>query len=589
MVLTFQQVRTALATEPPDRREIIRTYETFERWRITHLHIAEPTDRRLAASLRNLLLLPKDWSLIDLQGRATVFAWRTPTNAKPLRLPPVDLQRRAFDPTSVSVAPRQGIRRDPQLRAWWDCFLWSAADDAGDPDEGISHLVYFEAQCPIYVERNRKVWEIETSAAVLGTIAPHGSVLQPLAGCYPYALLSSSVKPPPAAAATPLDVLAFQVLSAHMQSSDQGPPGSLLLAIRAARRAVHANPDDALAHLRLGRAYERLSRHTTERGVAPGFPLFEQLRKVQALVALNRAVELRPDLLSAREMLANLLLEARGFDLALPHVQAHLRLSQSAGPGTNETPQDFAVRIEKMADIERTLGKQVRELLNLVDTKAFKLDPHGKARLAESSGLPGYALEQLLRSNYAEFGVEGAKLQLYLLLHAGRTRDFRAMIDPAQEAAMGTFNYRWLQTLLAAADGNYDEADEHLQHLLVSTFDLPDLGVRKVEAPQAIARLFGHQMLNGSSINPSQPLLQAFALDPWEAPESRVVFLQRLDGVACASRQDAELHTLRGLLALESGAIGPAERAFRASLRIWNGTEPSATLARHYLRLMARK
>src|SRR5207253_493432 len=117
------------------------------------------------------------------------------------------------------------------------------------------------------------------------------------------------------------------------------------------------------------------------------------------------------------------------------------RLTQAAGPRPNETSQDFAARLDKVAEDERTLGKQVRDLLNLVDTKGFKLDVLGKARLAESNGLPGYALEQLLGSNYAEFGVEGAVVELHLLLHAGRTRDFRVLINPDQESRMGTFQY----------------------------------------------------------------------------------------------------------------------------------------------------
>jgi len=221
----------------------------------------------------------------------------------------------------------------------------------------------------------------------------------------------------------------------------------------------------------------------------------------------------------------------------------------------------------------------VRELLNLVDTKSFKLDVHGKARLAESNGLPGYALDHLLRSNYAEFGREGAVLQLHLLLHAGRTRDFRAMIDPGQEAAMGTFHFHWLQTLLAAADGDYEEADAHLLRLIAPPHDLPDLGVRKVHTSEALALLYSQQMLNGASQYVTPPLTL----------ESRLFFLSRLQSVAQAAHQDAELHTLRGMLALEAGALEPAQRAFRAALSVWDNAGPSATLTRHYLEMIEQK
>jgi hypothetical protein len=44
-------------------------------------------------------------------------------------------------------------------------------------------------------------------------------------------------------------------------------------------------------------------------------------------------------------------------------------------------------------------------------------------------------------------GREGAIVQLYLLLHAVRSEDFRSMIDPAQEPVLTPFNYHWMQAL----------------------------------------------------------------------------------------------------------------------------------------------
>jgi hypothetical protein len=297
-------------------------------------------------------------------------------------------------------------------------------------------------------------------------------------------------------------------------------------------------------------------------------------------------VQLKPDLLAAHELLASLYLEARGFDLALPHVQAQLRLTQSAGPRPGEKPQDFTARIDKLTAQEHTLGKQVRELLNLVDSQSLKLDAYGKARLAEANGLPGYALQHLLRSNYAEFGVEGALNQLHLLLRTGRTKDIRMMIDPAQEAKMGMFNYRWLRTLLAVADGDYDQADAHLQQLVVGGVDLPDLGARNLRPHTALAMLVGQQMLNGGSIHPQQPIVQVFTLGPWQDVDTQAIYVRKLEGLAGIARMDADVHALRGLLHLESGAIEPARRAFRDALTDWNSDGGSAFLAKHYLNLI---
>ena len=113
-----------------------------------------------------------------------------------------------------------------------------------------------------------------------------------------------------------------------------------------------------------------------------------------------------------------------------------------------------------------------------------------------------------------------------------------------------------------------------------------DVGVARVQPRHGMALLVGQQVLHGGSINPCQPLLQAFSLSPWQSPASHVQFLNRLDGLAGVSRRQADLHTLRGLLALESGAILAAERTFREALTAWNGDSAATAIARHYLRLI---
>ncbi|MBI2806491.1 MAG: hypothetical protein HYX68_16035 [Planctomycetes bacterium] len=594
VVVEFDRIGAALATGAndassgrawADAREILRARH------ITHLVIADQVERRLVLTLQHLWQRTGDWTLVNIQGRAAVFVRAQPLPGQRLAgLPPVDFPRLAFDPTRGAVAPRRGIGREPRAKPWWDCITWDQPDREGDHGEAFLHLIHFEAMRPANLQRSRLIWEAEVIVAQLGTVAPQGSVLPALAGCYPYALYTTSQRPIPASGPTPLDGLVFQMIAAHSQSQDQGPPGSLFLALRAARRAVRDNPDGALAHLALGRAYERLQHQTAERGVAAGFPLLEQLRKVQALVALNRAVLLKPDLVSAHELLASLYLEGHGFDLALRHVQAMLRFSKETGPRWSESRQDFVTRIERLTVQEENLGKLVRDRLNRVDAQGFKLGAYGKARLAESNGLPGYALEILLRSSYGEFGREGAIMQLHLLLHAGRTGDARMMIDPAQEKSMGAFNYHWLQTLLAAADGDYDQADEHLQRLLARSVNLPDLGLWGVAPRTALAWMLGQQMLTGGSINPGQAVLQAVPPPgPWQAPESQAFFIRRLEAIGSLSRENADWHTLRGLLALESGAIEPARHAFRATLAEWHGEHGAALLARNYLRLLGPK
>jgi hypothetical protein len=55
------------------------------------------------------------------------------------------------------------------------------------------------------------------------------------------------------------------------------------------------------------------------------------------------------------------------------------------------------------------------------------------------------------------------------------------------------------------------------------------------------------------------------------------------------ARRRAELHCLRGMLALESGDIKTARQAFQEGLALWSGDGGAPRLARHYLRLTAPK
>jgi hypothetical protein len=132
-----------------------------------------------------------------------------------------------------------------------------------------------------------------------------------------------------------------------------------------------------------------------------------------------------------------------------------------------------------------------------------------------------------------------------------------------------------MQTLLAAADGNYDLADEHLQAL--TSFD-SDLSPSQTPAGRSTAVLDGLQVLLSSSNNPWQWLFQMRG-------SSR--FTPRPTGAIQDLRREADLHCVRGMLSLGTGDIVSARKAFQECLAAWNGEGGSSQLARHYLRLTA--
>src|SRR5262249_37390134 len=133
--------------------------------------------------------------------------------------------------------------------------------------------------------------------------------------------------PPASSLSRPGYQAAQQVLTGFLAQRDRGPPEALLLAVRAARRALAANPDDAGAFLLLGEAYLRLARQTKEQSWSLRLPLLASTRRAQALTALRQAVLLRPDLDQAHALLFRLHAGAGHLDQALDHLLARKRIA----------------------------------------------------------------------------------------------------------------------------------------------------------------------------------------------------------------------------------------------------------------------
>ena len=105
-------------------------------------------------------------------------------------------------------------------------------------------------------------------------------------------------------------------------------------------------PRDADAHLLLGDAYCRLCWSSAERAWDTRLPLLRQLRRQQAITALRRARELKPDSVPAHARLVALYQQSGALDLALTHLQAFDRIQRTQGPHPGESARQFAERVE---------------------------------------------------------------------------------------------------------------------------------------------------------------------------------------------------------------------------------------------------
>jgi tetratricopeptide (TPR) repeat protein len=527
---------------------ILGTAEAPEDWaeqmraaQIDHVIIYDTDPARLLRALGELLDDPRQWPLLYLEGDLAVFGWRDPARAggtDPFREWELDLNRLAFHPTPDKKAPPQRPDREPKARRWWDDFWKPAPPPPIDRNEAKLYLLRAEALRQSAPWRHMAAWQTVQSAAIIaagsGWTAPTG-----LFDAYERLRL------------LPLLPEGFA------RQRDDTPPALLYLALRAARRAVGANPDDAEAYRLLGECYLHLFRSTRERAWAQRMPQIAQLRFAQASVALNRAVALKPNLAQAHLDLALLYKEIDYFDLAVQHGHAHAKLVREAGPPPGVSAVQFR---EERARAEEELSRWDKSLEQ--QQKALAAESAGarvldRATAAFRRGLAGNALDILLESDVAAFGPQGMALELDLLLMSGRVSDVRDWTSAEQVASLGEASYHWLRARALAALGDYVGAKEEYA-LTAASGRQPD----ELPPRQRMASMIGQLVLD-------EVAGEGTAIDLIRRSIMRPVFLERVEDLAAALRREAEATVLRGLIALEEGEVGEAEIAFRTSLLLW--------------------
>jgi hypothetical protein len=541
---------------PDDWEEVMRAH------RIDHVVVYDSDRGRLLKVLGRLVADPGQWPLLYQDGDLAVFGWRglDPTGGEePFRGLEMDLNRLAFHPAADQRAPRKGPEREPEVRNWWVAFWKPSPPRPIDRDEATLDWLLAEARrwsAPYYqlIE-----WEAGQSAALIG--AAGGWTV-------PGALLEADLRlvllrpPLPEAGGStgaglpPLSRLALAYRQQYNLERDDSPPALLYLAVRAARRALAINPDDAQAHLALGEAYLRLLRDTRERAWGQRVPELVQLRRAQASTALNRAALLKPDLARAHLRLAELYQEMGFLDLAL----AHLRASQkSAARGKDRETDDGPDK-----ELGR-LAQTVAERESAFAAESARSSVLDRAMLAFDKGLAGKARDLLLASDLAAFGPQGMAMELELQLRTGRADKVRDWTDPEQIASLGATSYHWLRTQALAALGDYALAQEECEQLASE-----GRGREASQPREAMAGLVGQAILDEQPVGASVPDLLLHAL-------GRAKFQNRVAGLAKGLRDDANANVFRGLLALEEGAAEEAEVAFRLALDLWKDEAAAAS------------
>jgi tetratricopeptide (TPR) repeat protein len=472
---------------------------------------------------RHLLQDWAEWRVVYLDGRTTIFCWEDP-QAESAALkrgerpregsegpPRLDLHALAFGP-DPEKAPEQSLV-EPQAQTFWTRFLDGPPSRPLDADKSVGYQNYFETISAMSFRRTL------ASSAVAAWDAPIPSnaaaLLRTLVG----------VQPGPY----------FDRFSIDRNLCSAAPS---ILAVRAARRAVAASPDNASVYATLAQSYLLLwgrQEHQWQPTLRPEQgPLTRlKLRQVQVATALEQSLKLNSEDPDVHYSLAGLYQQLRYYDLAADHLDETLKLLSKRRSGTEQSGRSIEALEKTFREIDSNVMRQRNEFEYIAAGQQPALDPLSKARLALNKGLAKQALDVLGDPGLGS-SLEALTMNLDLLLSTGKADDVRRALSSEQLLGGQFTNYR---ILLDAATGNYEEAIRSLDELVAGTEKAEEGGLLMMVRAGTFQGVLTPMSLGVLSNN---------------VPEME--------------RRLGDLRVIAGLLSLERGDNGSAARHFRQAL-----------------------
>jgi hypothetical protein len=540
---------------------------------ITYLILFDPDLKNLLPLASALARDPGQWTLLHTDGQAFLYGWNegrargepSPDAFAALRFDP---ERLAFDPAAavhdLPAAPGEGPGRGPRPRDFLSSYLEPAPRATWESPAATFLLHHFEDLASAQQREDRKRDLGGFAAGLAGIAAP-------------------SARP----AGVPTDVLIRLRAMPLFFADSERLPALPLLTVRAARRALAADPDDANAHLTLGQAYLALF---TSGGGGPlerSLPPLAMLRHIQVVTSLEQALIANPDLEVVHKSLAEIFERRQYLDAALDHRRAELRLTHHAGPRTGESKEQFADRFAMLEKSVLNLEDLVQNRQNeyAIQGQALGSAPLKKAELALSLGLVREALDGvLLKSVVVLFGTAGAKLELTLFLMLGRAQDAGVNLQDVNAAPnrIGPFelasitrggraqqyrlpSYEWFNACQAAAVGDYDRAQQAFDSMRERLREQEHKNMEQFRRSMAmlVTQEAGLMAQSGNLI------LQ------FVARHDQQHLAPALEDVHFLRAEQADLTVMAGVLALEQGLPAGAERRFREAIDLCASIEGS--------------
>jgi hypothetical protein len=540
--------------------------QVLHKYGVTYLILYDPDMQRLLSATSALARDPDHWTLLRIDGQAMVYEWnegRGEPSGDPFAALRFDPERLAFGLGEAEqewpAAPGQGPGRDPQVRDLRTALVEPAPHPTWESPAATLLLHHFKDTAKA---RHEKEWARGWTGFAPG-----------LAG-----IAAAPAKP----AGAPADVL-MRLRNAPLFFADSEQlPALPLLTVRAARRALALDPDDANAHLRLGQAYLTLQDAGGGGSLESRFPPLAMVRHIQTVTALEQTLLLNPDLEVVHEALAAIYQRRQYFDIALEHRRAELRLTRRAGPRPGESADNFARRVAGLEKATQDLEDTVQDRQNqfAIRSQGLSSAPLVKAEMALDLGLTRQALDGvLLPSNVVLFDTPGARLELTLLLMLGRAEEARAKLNDEELQAvkkkLGSFEiptfdstgrplvfrvstYEWLRACQAAATGDYDQAATALADARAQ--------LRAEEASSLLRFQRGVSIAVTTELGlMARPDTLVFQL---LMRNNREVLAKTYPAIQFLRAEQADLDVVAGVLALEQGLPAEAERRFKDALEL---------------------
>jgi tetratricopeptide (TPR) repeat protein len=528
-----------------------------------------------------LFVNPQQWKLCYLRGRIAIFAWKDPeAKSTPSPSPaPLDLERVAFGP-EAEQAPPAGPETVPPPPRWWEVWWRRRPPTPLDEETAKLHAIRFEAMQPQVAFTLSRAWQTAVAAGSVGNALPQG----PLPNCLlalnvswsqTYAdLFPLDGQPPARPPDRQRDRDAMYARQVYVRGQDVGPPESLYLGVRAARRALAVNPADADAYVQLGWTYARLREATREALLMQASPLLADIRRTQMVAAYQDCLRCQPhprNAAKAHEALYGAF-QQHYYDLAAHHLRELRSTLQAIGPAPDQAPEKFAQTLEAISKRLMPLEEEVKRRQDQYEVSAANKPMLEKVRIALEKGLAETALTTLEQAAPGELSslkeVSIVSQMMALLLDMGRLDQARDLLlpEPDMVGKPVPLHYLDYHVRLAAARGDYAEADRHLADALKQmrqpTAGRPSSSSSAQQIGERVARvlLAEAQRLGGAPRVPT--LVQVLPSDFWV----RRWRLDALETGLLEGQQRADWYLLRGCLALEAGRCVEAREHFQLVL-----------------------